>query len=106
VLGAIAAIVGVLPALGVDIRIFNGDKSMTAGRDTGSGAIPKWRWWITFSLACLALFGAASNLWLPYRTSSPMKTDLHFYEKPITASDKPEYPYELEATIDTEIDRI
>ena len=56
-LGAIAAIICALPALGLDVRIF--------GRGTGvTGTIPgtpQRRWWVVMVVACLSLLGAGYN---------------------------------------------
>jgi hypothetical protein len=63
-LGAVAAIVAVLPPLGIDIRIFGREKSMS----TSVGVtIPKWRWWLIMAIACTSLFGTGYNY---YRSSS------------------------------------
>jgi hypothetical protein len=64
VVGAIAAIIGILPALGLNIQVFN-RKALAMSEQLGSDVlvnpIPKWRWWLTFGVATLALTGAIFN---------------------------------------------
>jgi len=57
-LGAIAAIISALPALGIDIRIFGRKKHVIA---LSSATTSKWRWWLVMAVACLSLSGTSYN---------------------------------------------
>ncbi len=69
-LGAIAAIIAILPALGFDIRIFGWKKDMNP-----SAPVPKWRWWLVMVIACLSLLGTGFNLYKNFVGGAPIKSD-------------------------------
>ena|SRR5437773_2368247 len=62
VLGALAAFIPALQGLGVDTRIFGRGTPLIA---EGSGkGLPKWRWWLVFVIAVLALVASSANIYL------------------------------------------
>jgi hypothetical protein len=67
-LGAIAAIIAILPPLGIDIRIFGRKRSIPS---VGS-SIPRWRWWLVMVIACMSLLGTGYSL---YTKSTPTEKE-------------------------------
>ena len=75
VLASIATIILLLPALGINIRIFNREKSMTVEQGLSRPAIPKWRWWLTFGIACMAIILSVFDLYLTNHNALPTKKE-------------------------------
>jgi len=69
-LGAIAAIVSALPAVGIDVRIFGRGTSMSV-----RPVVPQWRWWLAIVIASLALAGSGYRL---YQTTLGVRPALSF----------------------------
>jgi hypothetical protein len=109
-LGAIAAIIAALPPLGIDVRVF-GRSPMGTGEIAPVRATPKGRWWLVFTVACIALAGSGVGLSIEagnwYRSSHSPSTEsgIRITSQRKIPSDDPQLPFGWEVVIETDKER-